>query len=270
MIKARYLSNTLRLLSLSLLLLVGGFRVFAGSKDYPDRPNPPRLVNDFAGILSGGESAQLESKLDNFAQNTSTQITIVTIKSLGEHDIEEYTVELFNRWGIGQAGKKNGVLLLVSLNDRKAWITVGSGLEGVLTDERSGQIFRNEIVPAFRTGNYYQGLSNAADAIMAVTRGEYNADKGVHPQGRHLPGAAFIVLIIFIVIIIRILRGGGGGGNYMSGGGFGNFAAGMFLGNLLGGGGRGWGGSNDDWGGGGGFGGFGGGSSSGGGAGGSW
>ena len=260
---------------LFLLLLMGMRAVAADIITYPQPQNPPMLVNDFAHMLNGGQAQQLEAKLVGFDRSTSTQITIVTVKNLAGHDVEEYSVEVFNRWGLGQKGKDNGVLLLVSLEDRKAWITVGKGLEGVLTDDKSGLIFRNEIVPAFKEQRYCDGLSDASDAIIAVTKGEYKND-GVHSKGQHVPFAAVIIGIIFIIFIIRMIgRGGGGsgGGNYMSGGGFGNFATGMLLGNLLGGGfgGRGGGGDGGFGGGGdGGFGGFGGGSTGGGGAGGSW
>ena len=266
------MSFRLRLLGVSLLfLLISGLNVIAQDKIYPDKPNPPRLVNDYAHLLSAGQADQLEQKLEEFARTTSTQITIVTIKNLGDHDVEEYSVEVFNRWGLGQAGKNNGVLLLASLDDRKAWITVGKGLEGVLTDAKSGLIFRNELVPAFKAGDYFTGLSNASDAIIAVTKGEYTAD-GLQKGDRHVPFTAIIILIIVILFIIRMIGGGGsGGGNYIGGGGLGNFATGMFLGSMLGGGrggDGGFGGGGD--GGFGGFGGFGGGSSGGGGAGGSW
>ena len=256
---------------LAFFFLFTGLHAFGDDKIYPDKPNPPMLVNDFAHMLSPEQVAQLESKLEGFANSTSTQITIVTIKNLGDHDVEEYSVEVFNRWGLGQTGKNNGVLLLASLDDRKAWITVGKGLEGVLTDDKSGLIFRNELVPAFKEQRYYDGLSDASDAIIAVTKGEYKAD-GIH-QKQHVPFAAVIIAIIFIIFIIRMFGrgGGGGGGNYMSGRGLGNLATGLFLGNMLGGGFGGDRGGGDGGGfGGGGFGGFGGGSTGGGGAGGSW
>ena len=266
----------LRLPVLSLLFVLVGITAFAEDKIYPDPQNPPVLVNDFAHMLNGGQAQQLEAKLVGFDRSTSTQITIVTVKNLAGHDVEEYSVEVFNRWGLGQKGKDNGVLLLVSLEDRKAWITVGKGLEGVLTDDKSGLIFRNEIVPAFKEQRYYDGLSDASDAIIAVTKGEYKND-GVHSKGQHVPFAAVIIGIIFIIFIIKMIGrggGGGGGGNYISGGGFGNFATGMLLGNLLGGGFGGRGGDSDGGfgggGDGGGFGGFGGGSTDGGCAGGSW
>lgn len=256
---------------LALVLVLTGLRSLADNKDYPDRPNPPVLVNDFAQVLSSDQVNQLENKLEDFARNTSNQITVVTMKNLGGHEVAEYSVEVFNRWGLGQSDKNNGVLLLVSMDDHKAWITVGKGLQGVLTDEQSGIIFRNELRPAFKAGDYYKGLNDATDAIIAVTKGEYKADAS-GKNDHNVSLTAIIVFVIFIIIIIRIFRGGGrGGGHYYSSGGWGSFLTGMFVGNILGG----WGGGDNDsggWGGGdgGGFDGFGGGSTDGGGAGGSW
>ncbi len=266
--------NRLRQWGLLLLVLFTGLVAVAANKVFPEPPNPPRLVNDFANMLNSGEQQQLENKLVSFDRTTSTQITIVTITDLGGYDVSDYTIQLFNRWKIGQAGKNNGVLLLVSLNDRKAWITTGKGLEGVLTDAKTSRIFRNELKPAFKEGNYYGGLNQTVDAIIEVTKGEYKADKNNKDGG--IPLAAIIVIIIFILFIIKMTGGGRGGnrrGGYMSSGGLGDIATGMIIGNLLNGGrgGSSWGGGSD-WGGGGGggFGGFGGGSSGGGGAGGGW
>lgn len=252
-----------------LWVLLLALRVAGQDKIYPDPPNPPMLVNDFAHALNAGQVSELEAKLDDFAKTTSNQVTVVTLTNLGGRDVEEYSVELFNRWGLGQKGRDNGVLLLIGMEDHKAWITVGKGLEGVLTDAKSGQIFRNQLKPAFQAGDYYKGISDACDAIIAVTKGEYKGDEQVTDNPKHVPALGFIIFIVFVILIIRIMRGGGRGGG--GGGGWGNFATGLFLGNLLGGGwgddrsGGGWGG-----GGGGGFGGFGGGSTGGGGAGGSW
>jgi uncharacterized protein len=269
--------SRLLLVTLLMSLILAGVSAFADDKDFPAKPNPPRLVNDYAGVMSGGQAAELERKLVEFDRTTSTQITIVVIRNLGERDVQEYSLELFNRWGIGQAGKENGVLLFASIEDRKAWITVGRGLQQVLTDAKSGQIFRNEIVPSFRDKNYYEGLSKASDAIIAVTKGEYKGDEHHYgKKAKKTPLAGIIILVIFIAFVVKMMGrgGGGGGGSYMSGRGMGDIATGMLLGSLLGGGrrgGGGWGSGGSDWGGGGGgFGGFGGGSSDGGGAGGSW
>ncbi len=271
MIASIFNKRYLRSLVLPVLLLLGGVRALAGEKDFPDKPVPARLVNDFAHILSPSEEARLEHKLEGFARTTSTQITVVTITSLGDYEVGDYTIKLFNKWQIGQEGKNNGVMLLVSMNEHKSFISVGKGLEGVLTDAQSSRVLRNELKPAFKQHEYAEGLERATEAIIAVTKDEYKADKNI--SNGDVPVTAIIVIIIIIVIILKITgRGGGGGGGYVSRRGMGDFATGWLIGNLLSGGSRGgsgWGGGGGDWGGGG-FGGFGGGSTGGGGASGDW
>lgn len=261
---------------MALLLAFVAFIAKAKDEDFPQAPNPPRLVNDFAHILEPAEVASLEQKLIGYNNTSSTEITIVIIKSLGDYAIGDYAVQLGNRWHVGKSGKNNGVLVLVSMGDRKNSIAVGKGLEGALTDALSGRILRNEMNPQFKAGRYYQGLANTADAIIAATKGEYKADK----EHKELPMWAIVILIggvFFVLWLISKYGGGGGGGKgtYMSGRGAGDFATGWFLGSLLNGGNRGggWGGGSGGWGGGsssGGFGGFGGGSFGGGGASSSW
>lgn len=265
-----------RLAALSLLLLLA-FTTFADdSKDYPQPANPPRLVNDFAGMMNADQQADLEQTLENYARSTSTQIAIVTVQTLNGHDAAEYTIELAHRWQIGQSKKNNGVLILASAGDRKMWIATGYGMEGVLPDGLVGRIVRNEMRPEFKSGNYYQGFKNAINAVIAASKGEYTNEDKDSDKGKG-KGAGFIVLVIIIIIVLAVIKGGGGrgGGNYMSRRG-GDFLTGAILGSLLNGGGRSGGGS---WGGGGfgggssgggGFGGFGGGGFGGGGAGGSW
>lgn len=267
-------SYTGRKIRYVLLFLVtfASLQSFAGDKDFPERPNPPRLVNDLAGMMNADEQARLESKLLQYEQTSSTQITIVTIKNLGGYEVAQYAIELGNRWGVGQKGKDNGVVILASLNDRAINISTGYGLEGALTDITSGQIIRNEIMPAFKEGDFYGGFDKAADAIIAATKGEYKADeKSRYPKGRNVPagGVIFIILIVYFIIwLINKIGGGGrgGGGTYMSGRGRrgwgGPWIGGGFGGGSFGGGGFG--------GGGGGFGGFGGGGFGGGGASGKW
>jgi uncharacterized protein len=259
-----------------IVLLLANFVVRAADGDFPARPEPAMLVNDFAGMLSTAEEAQLERKLEDYARNSSTQITIVTLKNLGSYEVSQYTFELGNRWGIGQKDKDNGVLILTSLEDRKGWIAVGYGLEGVLTDATTGRIYRNEIVPRFKEGDYYGGFDKAADAVIAATKGEYTADKKEADNKGKFPAAIIIAIVVIIYLIISRRGGGGGGGGYMSRRGSRGFGEGFLLGSILNNIGRGdGGGSSGGWGGGssgggGGFGGFGGGGFGGGGAGGSW
>lgn len=257
-------NSLLRLLGL-MLLLFAGIHTFAADKDFPEKPAILHAVNDLAHMMSESEVAQLEQKLREYERATSTEITIVTVTNIGDYDISDYAITLGKKWQLGKAGKDNGVLIIAAKENRKGWIAVGKGLEGTLTDLTAGRIYRNEMVPSFKAGNYYEGFSKTADAVIAVTKGEYKADDK-EARGGHLPVTAIIILVIFIIIILRIFRGGGGG-NYMSGRGFGGFATGWFLGSMLGGRGGDWGGGGGDSG----FGGFGGGGDfGGGGAGGSW
>jgi uncharacterized protein len=259
----------------SLLILFFFCSFFTGfAQDVVKKPNPPRLVNDFANVLSPEQIESLERKLVALDDSTSNQIAVVLIKTLGDYAVEDYSVKLFREWGIGNAKTNNGVLILAAIDDRKMWITVGYGLEGAIPDITASSIYRNEMVPSFREGNYYRGIDNAINALSKAAAGEYKVKrekKAVDVKGG---GSILGFLIIVIVIIILSSRGGRGGkgGGMMSRNGFGNVAQAILLSQLLGGGrggGSSWGGGFGG-GGGGGFGGFGGGSSGGGGAGGSW
>ena len=272
-----YLRPSFRLVLFLLLAVSAAFPGVLSAQAIPEAPNPPRLVNDFAGTMNAGEVKKLEEKLLSFDRTTSTQITIVTVKSLGGYEVSQYAVELANKWGIGQRGKDNGVLVLAAIDDRRMNISTGYGLEGALPDVITGRIIRNEMTPAFRQGNYYQGFDRAADAIIAATKGEYKAEPS-KKKSKDISVGAIIAMIAVIYFILWILsKIGGGGGNYMSGRGYRRFDGGFgggFLGGFLGGSiGRGFGGGSSGWGGGGGsggFGGFGGGSFGGGGSSGSW
>lgn len=256
-----------------LALVTYPFRVSAAEGDFPSPPSPPRLVNDLAHTMNDGEIAALENKLVAFADSTSNQIAIVTVRNIGDYEISDYTLELFNRWQIGTKEHKNGVLILAAMENRKMWITTGYGLEGALPDGLVGQIIRQEMVPAFKKGAYYEGFDKAADAVMKATRGEYKAKEGRKKSDKVSKPVSGIGILIIVLIIIFLVRRGGGGGR--GGGGYlgpGGWIAANIIGNAIGrsfGGGGDWGGRSGG-GGGGGFGGFGGGSSGGGGAGGSW
>jgi uncharacterized protein len=135
-------------------------------------PSPTGYVNDFANILSSETKQTLETTLSNYSKETNHEISVVTITSLEGTDIETYAVKLFEQWKIGKKGADNGVLLLVSKDDRKIRIEVGYGLEGALTDGKSGEIIRELITPAFQEGNYDKGITDGADGIMAAIKGE--------------------------------------------------------------------------------------------------
>ena len=232
-----------------------------------ERSNPPVLVTDLAGKLSPEQKKALEDKLVAIDDASSNQIAVVILPTLEGNPIEEYATKLFREWGIGNKKSRNGVLLLIAIQEKKIKIETGYGLEGALPDITCNSIIENDLQPAFRQKAYYEGIDKATDDIAKAAVGEYKvvkAKKSRSPKSNPL----LFVLILFIIVAILGKKGGGGGSN-IGGGGFSDIATGMLLGSLLGGGGRSGGG---DWGGGGGggFGGFGGGSSGGGGAGGSW
>jgi uncharacterized protein len=231
------------------------------------KPNPTTLVTDVAGVLSAEQKQALEKKLVAIDDSSSNQIAVVIIPSLDGYPKEEYANKLLREWGIGSK-KNNGVLLLISINDRQIWIEVGYGLEGAIPDITALNIIDNDIKPAFKAGNYYEGIDQATDNIAKAAVGEYKVAKAKKTRSKS-KGSGGLFLIILIIIFVVLRNGRGGGGSNIGGGGFSDVATGMLLGSLLGGGGRHGGGGWGD-GGGGGFGGFGGGSSGGGGAGGSW
>ena len=232
----------------------------------PPRPDPPRLVNDLAGVLSPQEEAELERKLVAYDDSTSNQVAIVTITTLDGYPIEEYAVRLFRDWGIGNKSTNNGVLLIAVIQDRAIRIETGYGLEGAIPDITAAQIIRNDIAPAFRNGNYFEGFDKATQSIILAAAGEYTAPEGYGDRGDKKPGGFPVVLIIILIIIILSNINRRGGGGFMSRRGHRGFRGPIFFPGGFGGG---FGGGGGGFGGGG-FGGFGGGSSGGGGASGSW
>jgi uncharacterized protein len=248
------------------LLLFACFAQIVFAQNILPRPNPPKLVNDVAGVLSPEQREILEQKLVALDDSSSNQIAIVLIPTLDGYPIEEYANKLFREWGIGHKGTNNGVLIIAAINDRKVRIEVGYGLEGAIPDVTASDIYNNLIVPAFKEQNYYRGLDDATTALSKAAVGEYKIKTEKKGKSKGKPLFTFLGMLIFILLVVAG-GGGRGGGGSMSRRGYSDVATGMLLGSLLGGG-RSSGGFGDS--GGGGFGGFGGGSSGGGGAGGGW
>jgi len=232
------------------------------TNENPVPRKPDRLVNDWADLLSSAEEEALENKLVAESDSTSTQIAILTIRQLNGFDIAQLSFKIGDAWGIGGPNQDNGVLILVSKDDREVFIATGKGMEGYITDVLAKRIIENIIIPDFRQGNYYLGLDEGTEAIIKLASGEFTNELQ-NGKGEGIPGAAvFVIIIIIILFIIFINRRGGGG--YINRGGWhprpwlwgGGFGGGF--------------GSRGFGGGGGGFGGFGGGSFGGGGAGGRW
>ncbi len=253
-----------------LLAVITGITVTsARAQDIPEPMTPKRIVNDFTGLFSKQEQAALEKKLTEFNNNSSTQIAVVTVPTLNGYDINDYAARLGEKWGIGQKGKDNGIVILIKPKTGREKgeiaISVGYGLEGVVPDVIASRIIRNEIIPAFQQNAYYKGIDKATSVLIDLSKGEYTADEYKNKDN----GGAFDIVIGFIILLILVSlifrrRGGNGGytpGHRSGGGGF--FIFPMGGGSSSGG----FGGFSS---GGGSFGGFGGGSFGGGGSSGSW
>jgi uncharacterized protein len=274
MISPSWMANKPTIMFKKLLFFAGfllyGYLSFA--QNFPAKSNT--LVTDYTNTLSASDKQKLENKLVAFSDSTSTQIAVVLIKSIGDYDINEYGVALGRKWGIGEKGKNNGILVLVAINDRKMTIQTGYGEEGALPDVITQQIRVNDINPRFKSGDYYGGLDVGTDDIIKYTKGEYKADKKAEkPQSS--TGSVIPFIVIVIVILILVFRNRGGGGQVIGSRGGASPFWWFLAGSMLGGSDRsgGWGGFSGGGGGdsgGGGFGGFGGGDFGGGGSGGSW
>lgn len=231
--------------------------------DVPAKPDPPRLVNDFAGMLSADATGRLEQKLVAYSDSTSTQIVIVTIETLDGNDITQTAYRIGDLWGVGGREQDNGVVILISKQDRSVWIATGKGMEGPVPDVAAKRIIDQIMLPNFKNGDFYSGLDQGTDAIIRLASGEF-IDEIAEDEKPEIPVIVIIIIIIIILFIIS-RNNRGRGGRYISRGG--TFGSPWIWG---GGGLGGFGGGGGGFSGVGGFGGFGGGSFGGGGAGGRW
>ncbi len=225
-------------------------------QDIPAKPDG--YVLDQAGLLQSNEVQQLEQKLRGYADSTSTQFAVVLVPSTGDSDPYDYAMAIGKTWGVGQQGKNNGVVILVSMDNRKIRIVTGRGIEDVLPDAICKRIINRILKPYFKRGDYYGGLDVASTEMMQRASGQFQSDGSDYPQG--IPVFVILILVFVLITLIKAYRNRGDGSGPGSRGG------GMFFPPVFMGGGYDRGGSS----GGGGFdfGGFGGGDFGGGGAGG--
>ena len=253
---------------LLLMVFVFGFTVLHAQDGIPESPNPPKLYTnlstEFPNFLSQPEAAQLENDLEAFEKETSNQIVVVVVDDLAGYEPWEFATELGEKWKDGQEKEDNGMVLLIKptggKSERKTFIAVGRGLEGAIPDYTCNEIVENELIPSFKQGAYYEGISNALHVLKALSKGEYNSKQYADKHGKNDWIQVFALLFVIFIVVILFSRGGKGGGGFTMGpGGIFFFGSGFRGGNGFGGGSSG-----------GGFGGFGGGSFGGGGSGGSW
>lgn len=159
-----------RLLALSIfvlvgLLLVSNSTVVRADMPVPTKPENNSYVRDETNTLSNVQTQALNEKIQGYRDRTGNQLAVLIIPTITNDYLENFSINVARTWGVGEAGKNNGALLLVVKNDRQLRIEVGSGLEGSLTDLRASRIIRDRITPDFRQGKYYQGINAGLDGI---------------------------------------------------------------------------------------------------------
>ena len=157
---------------------------------------PTGDVNDFAGVLSAGEREALEQRCRELRERAGSQLVVVVLRSLQGGQIDDFAVKLFKQWGVGQEGKSNGVLLLVAIDDRKARVEVGYGLEPVLPDALAGRVLQEQLFPAFKQQKYAAGLTAAVNRIAEIIEKNEPAPAHLRKGGVDLAGATCFTLFM--------------------------------------------------------------------------
>ena len=173
----------------------------------PQRPVPPRLVNDFVGLLQPAQQQNLERTLVDYGRSHTTQIAVIITDDLHGYPIADFSTRVGEAWGVGQAGFENGVVITVvpvgGEGQREVYIAVGYGLEGVIPDITARRIVENEVIPAFRQGDYYKGLADASQVIMQLAAGEFSAQE--YDEQQQVPAGALIFPFLMVVVIMLLL-----------------------------------------------------------------
>lgn len=215
---------------------------------------PMGHVHDEAGLLSTSERSLLDAKLSAFETETSNQFVVATFPSLDGESLEDFSIRLAEKWKIGQKGKDNGVILLIFPKDRLMRIEVGYGLEAQVPDAYASRIIEEKLKPNFRQENFYGGIDQAIDSLMAATNGVYESEPERQENGDTYGGLTVLgfFLLVILTLVFSVWKQGwrntfysGGGWTYGGGGSSGGWSGGGgFSG---GGGGFGGGGSSGRW-----------------------
>ncbi|MBL4593288.1 MAG: TPM domain-containing protein, partial [Flavobacteriales bacterium] len=190
---------------LSILLLLAVFTTANAQECLLDKKPVQDLVQDYANILTDAEEQGLRQALIAFNDSVSNQILIVTVTDLCGYDKSSFTYTLGEKWGVGQDGKDNGIVIMIKPKEidgrGEVFIAPGYGLEGVLPDAIAKRIVENEMIPYFKKKDYYGGIANAVTTVMEITGGEYSADEYAKSSG--LKGLLpFLGIFIFIIVML--------------------------------------------------------------------
>lgn len=227
---------------LTMLILCG-----CGEVKIPD-PTDRFYVNDYADVLDEETERYIFEKSRDYQTNGGQQVVVLTMKSIGDKSVEDFSIDTARQWGIGDKESDNGVLILLVIDSRDIRIEVGYGLEGVLNDGKCGRIIRSA-KEDLSDGDYSEGVKKIYDGVVGFLENpsyeveDYYSDEENNPIVDILAAVFVVLMMIGMSFFVRIFRGGGGngrGGSYRGGrfiGGFGGFGGGGFSGGGLGGGG---------------------------------
>ena len=184
----------------ALLLVAFSLPVF--SLEVPAWTGP---VNDLAQVMTAQQRQELTDYLTNLNNQTGIQMAVLTVPSLEGDSIEDFSFRTASAWKLGQEKEDNGALLVVSEGDRELRIEVGYGLEGLLTDAKSGLIIRNIITPHFRNGDYGSGIVEGIKNMVGVATEDAQLISADMTEEEGLDGQSLVVAIIFFSLYFAIL-----------------------------------------------------------------
>ena len=224
----RYLSASRRALAAALAALAA----LTAAAQVPDAPNPPRLVNDFACVLTTVQAQLLEDSLAKFDRRTSNQIAVVTLSDLGEMTPAEMAYSIGEQWGVGGKEHNNGVVILIKpKNDTRGqvFIATGYGLEGALPDAICKRIINTRMLPHFVDGDYCSGIWDALSEILPRAAGEYSDP--ADDDGGLPPLWVIVIVVVIAVILFSALLNDNNKGNSGNSGTMGS--GGVFMGPII-------------------------------------
>jgi uncharacterized protein len=192
---------------LTILLCLLGWTIQA--EELPQPLSPRQLVHDYTRLFTAKQQATLEQHLQRFHDTTSTQIAVAVVPTLQGMAANSYAQQLAEKWGIGQKGKDNGILIVIKPKSQRekgeVAIAVGYGLEGVVPDAIASRIIRNEMIPSFQQGDYYTGTIKAIGILMQLSAGEFTAEQYAK-KGKSGSGFSFFLLFFIFFLLPLFLR----------------------------------------------------------------
>jgi uncharacterized protein len=174
--------------------------IFGQEIDFPESRG---YVSDYANILGEHDREEIYKICEDLEKITGAEMAVVIMPSTTPLDVKTYAVKLFEKWGIGKKRQDNGILILLSLTDRRVEVEVGYGLEGVLPDAKVGEIIDREMIPLFAKGDFSSGLLNATKVYAEIIKNKYYGVKEAPPSG---PGSIpFLILVMVVVVVMSLM-----------------------------------------------------------------